>query len=70
MNADHPDSPLARTAVGAAQARRLPARGILDPRFRYTPSHLTDLRETFARVRRELQQPALAFERGNSAPAA
>ncbi|MBV9891230.1 MAG: hypothetical protein JO090_10150 [Rhizobacter sp.] len=70
MNSNDPDSSLARGAVGAAQATRLPARGILDPRFRYTPSHLTDLRETFARVRRELQPPALAFEGGHPAPAA
>jgi hypothetical protein len=30
-----------------------PPRSILDPLFRYTPSHETDLRRTFARVRRE-----------------
>lgn len=38
---------------------RHPAKSILDPAFRYRPSHATDLRETFERVRRELaQQPA------------
>lgn len=33
---------------------------ILDPKFRYVDSHSTDLRKTFARVRRELRdrQPA------------
>jgi hypothetical protein len=29
-------------------------KSILDPSFRYTPSAGTDLRKTFARVRREL----------------
>jgi len=28
-------------------------KSILDPSFRYTPSHATDLRKTFERVRRE-----------------
>ena len=36
-----------------SNARR-PAKSILDPTFRYRPSHATDLRETFERVRREL----------------
>ena len=31
-------------------------KSILDPTFRYRPSHATDLRETFERVRRELAQ--------------
>ncbi len=38
-------------------------KSILDPSFRYTPSVDTDLRKTFARVRRELrksQQAAMA----------
>jgi hypothetical protein len=39
-----------------AKARR-PAKSILDPAFRYRPSHATDVRETFERVRRELAQP-------------
>ena len=30
-------------------------KSILDPSFRYTASHATDLRKTFARVRRELK---------------
>jgi hypothetical protein len=28
-------------------------KSILDPSFRYTPSHSTDVRKTFERVRRE-----------------
>jgi hypothetical protein len=31
-------------------------KSILDPSFRYTPSTSTDLRKTFARVRREMQK--------------
>jgi hypothetical protein len=30
-----------------------PIKRILDPSFRYVPSHSTDVRKTFARVRRE-----------------
>jgi len=30
-----------------------PAKSILDPAFRYRPSHATDVRETFERARRE-----------------
>jgi hypothetical protein len=30
-------------------------KSILDPSFRYTASHSTDLRRTFARVRREMK---------------
>jgi hypothetical protein len=30
-------------------------KSILDPSFRYRPSHATDIRETFARVREELK---------------
>ena len=33
-----------------------PAKSILNPAFRYRPSHATDLRETFERARRELEQ--------------
>jgi hypothetical protein len=32
-------------------------KSILDPSFRYTKSIDTDLRKTFARVRRELRKP-------------
>jgi hypothetical protein len=35
---------------------RRPPKGILDPEFRYRPSHATDVRETFERVRRELAE--------------
>ena len=34
-------------------------KSILDPSFRYTKSVETDLRKTFARVRRELRKQAL-----------
>ena len=37
-----------------------PAKPITDPTFRYTPSVQTDLRKTFARVRREAKQHAEA----------
>ena len=33
-----------------------PIKRILDPSFRYVPSHATDVRKTFARVRRERQR--------------
>lgn len=33
-----------------------PARSILDPAFRYRPSHATDVRKTFERIRQELEQ--------------
>jgi len=33
-----------------------PAKSILDPAFRYRPSHDTDLRKTFERIRQELEQ--------------
>jgi hypothetical protein len=29
---------------------------ILDPKFRYVPAAATDIRKTFARVRRQLEQ--------------
>ena len=32
-----------------------PGKSILDPTFRYRPSHSTDVRETFERIRRELE---------------
>ena len=31
-------------------------KSLLDPTFRYVPSNETDIRKTFARVRRELRQ--------------
>lgn len=33
-------------------------KSILDRNFRYTPSGLTDIRKTFARIRREQRLPA------------
>jgi hypothetical protein len=33
-------------------------KSILDPTFRYTPSFSTDIRETFARARRESRKDA------------
>ncbi|HET9764413.1 MAG TPA: hypothetical protein VFR50_12910 [Casimicrobiaceae bacterium] len=58
-------------------------KSILDPTFRYVPSVETDLRKTFARVRREQRasvarsaaEPAtppnvLSLQRRNAAPAA
>ena len=58
-------------------------KSILDPTFRYVPSVETDLRKTFARVRRELRSGAaprgpaetptapnvLSLQRRNAAPA-
>ena len=35
-------------------------KSILDPTFRYVPSSATDLRKTFARVRREMRQTEAA----------
>lgn len=32
------------------------AKSILDPAFRYRPSHATDIRKTFERVRSQLEQ--------------
>ena len=32
-----------------------PVKSILDPAFRYRPSHATDIRQTFERVRQELE---------------
>ena len=31
-------------------------KSVLDPSFRYVPSSQTDIRKTFARVRREMRQ--------------
>ena len=33
-------------------------KSILDPSFRYVPSHATDIRKTFERIRREQQATA------------
>jgi hypothetical protein len=37
-------------------------KSLLDPTFRYVPSSQTDIRKTFARVRREMRQQARAPE--------
>ena len=37
-----------------------PAKSILDPAFRYHPSHATDIRKTFERIRQELEQAQAA----------
>lgn len=36
-------------------------RSITDPTFRYTPSYMTDIRQTFARVRRERRTAERSF---------
>jgi hypothetical protein len=35
---------------------KTPAKSIFDPAFRYQPSHATDIRKTFERVRQELER--------------
>lgn len=35
-----------------------PMKSILDPSFRYVPSHATDVRKTFERARREAEAAA------------
>jgi hypothetical protein len=41
-------------------------KSILDPSFRYTNSAQTDLRKTFARIRREQRQQTKAQQHGSS----
>ena len=43
-------------------------KSILDPSFQYTPSVETDLRKTFARVRRELRKAQKAAVPTNVQP--
>ena len=38
-------------------------KSILDPTFQYVPSASTDLRKTFARVRREMKQAQVKEEK-------
>jgi hypothetical protein len=38
-------------------------KSILDPSFRYVPSASTDVRKTFARIRREMQKSGAANDR-------
>lgn len=42
-------------------------KSILDPTFRYTSSANTDLRKTFARVRREIRKQEQTAPRGKEA---
>jgi hypothetical protein len=42
-------------------------KSILDPAFRYTPSASTDIRKTFARVRREMRRQATGSTRAEPA---
>jgi hypothetical protein len=44
-------------------------KSILDPSFRYVPSTATDVRKTFARVRREMQKSGRAGARDVAADA-
>jgi hypothetical protein len=59
-------NPWASSCVSRFQRRGLTLSGgkhmksILDPTFRYTPSVGTDIRKTFARIRREQRAMALA----------
>jgi len=41
---------------------------LLDPKFPYVPSHLTDVRITFDRVRREIEAKKRAQEQQGSQP--
>ena len=43
-------------------------KSILDPSFRYTPSTATDVRKTFARIRREMRKQAEAGRLPGEAP--
>ena len=50
-------------------------KSILDPSFRYVPSHATDVKKTFERIRREQQTAArrpgdtvVQIKRENAAP--
>jgi hypothetical protein len=51
---------VARRSAAAATVSRMEVRmkSILDPTFRYTSSANTDLRKTFARIRRETRRQA------------
>lgn len=43
-------------------------KSILDPTFRYVPSVETDLRKTFARVRREMRSTSPRVSEATNAP--
>jgi hypothetical protein len=55
-------SPKWNRCVIERSASEASMKSILDPSFRYTPSASTDLRKTFARVRREMRRQAQAAE--------
>jgi hypothetical protein len=42
--------------VAAPLDRSVQVKSLLDPTFRYVPSTQTDIRKTFARVRKEMRQ--------------
>jgi hypothetical protein len=44
-----------------------PVKSLLDPTFKYVPSVETDIRKTFARVRREARQVAAVVHQGDRA---
>ena len=44
-------------------------KSILDPAFRYTPSASTDIRKTFARVRREMRRQSMGGTTRAESPA-
>lgn len=56
---DHDRALLSRRRVRAA-ANMKPTRSILDPTFHYVSSAQTDLRKTFARIKREMRKEAEA----------
>lgn len=43
-------------------------KSLLDPSFRYVPSIRTDIRKTFARIRREAQEKEAAAQRRGAGP--
>ncbi len=61
MTSDVRDGPVDALRGRTAHAKERPMKSILDPEFRYTPSVETDLRKTFARVRREQRRKQQAY---------
>ena len=58
------------TAAKPAEANVARMKSLLDPTFRYRPSHATDIRKTFERVREELQRASAERRVVNLKPAA
>ena len=52
----------------ATADRRIQMKSILDPTFRYVPSASTDVRKTFARIRREMQKSGASTTRSSTDP--